>query len=111
MHCSLKSLPTGQRRKRTRRRPGNVSKGTLFYLLHATNRQTSFKASFPEQPWVTGTRNAKPIWILLKQEMMQEAVASTGPYADHLHLAPEPHHSIFYRPDSLPDAQLTVSKH
>jgi len=42
------------------------------------------------------------------------AVASAGPHANHLHLAPEGeplHHSIFYRPDTLPDAQPTVSKH
>jgi len=24
---------------------------------------------------------------------------------------PAPHHSVFYRPDALPDAQQTVSKH
>ena len=44
-------------------------------------------------------------------------VASGGPYANHLHLTPEsrqittpsPHHSIFYRPDTLPDAKPTAS--
>jgi len=41
------------------------------------------------------------------------AMASAGPYAS-LHLAPdittpEPHHSVFYRPDALPAAQPTVS--
>ena len=44
------------------------------------------------------------------------AVASSGPYANHLHFAPDitmlaPHRSIFYRPDALPDTQPTVSKH
>jgi len=29
----------------------------------------------------------------------------------HTDNPPTPHHSIFYRPESLPDAQLTVSKH
>ena len=43
------------------------------------------------------------------------AVASAGPYAS-LHLAPDitmpvPHHSVFYRPDALPVAQPTASKH
>ena len=38
------------------------------------------------------------------------AVASAGPYANNLHLAPDrqPHHTSsfnFYRPDALPDAQ------
>jgi len=44
------------------------------------------------------------------------AVASAGPYANHApHFrqitTPSPHHSIFYRPDALPEAQPTVSKH
>ena len=42
-------------------------------------------------------------------------MASAGPYA-RLHLArqittPAPHHSFFYRPDALPAAQPTASKH
>ena len=47
--------------------------------------------------------------MLIKQEMMGVAVASAGPYANHLHLAadrtmPSPHHSIFYSQDTLSDA-------
>jgi len=43
------------------------------------------------------------------------AVALAGPYAS-LHLAPDitmpaPHNSIFYRPDALPAAHPTASKH
>ena len=58
-----------------------------------------------------GTRKAKPIWILMKQE----TVASAGPYAS-LHLAPDrqPHRhpttQFFYRPDALPAAKPTASK-
>jgi len=41
-------------------------------------------------------------------------VASAGLYAS-LHLmqttTPTSHHSVFYRPDALPDAQPTASKH
>jgi len=47
------------------------------------------------------------------------AVASAGPYANCKMCAGRsrqittlaPHHSIFYRPDALPDAQPTVAKH
>jgi len=43
------------------------------------------------------------------------AVASAGPYANNLHLAPDRlptrRQSIFYWLDALPDAQSTVSKH
>jgi len=44
------------------------------------------------------------------------AVASARPHAS-LHLEsrqitmPVPHHSVFYRPDALPAAQTTASKH
>ena len=40
-------------------------------------------------------------------------MASAGPYANHLHLAPGISllNSIFYRPDALPCAQPTVLKH
>ena len=44
-----------------------------------------------------------------------DAVASAGLYANNLQLrqitTPTPHHSIFYRPDAILDAQPTVSKH
>jgi len=39
------------------------------------------------------------------------AVASGGPYANHLHLAPDRQVIIFYSPDPLPDAKPTLSKH
>jgi len=39
-------------------------------------------------------------------------VASAGRHANHLHLPSDnharPHHTIFYRPDALPDDQPTV---
>ena len=45
-------------------------------------------------------------------------MAWAGPYANHMHMPrsrqitmPKPHHSVFYRPDALPAAQPTVSKH
>jgi len=40
----------------------------------------------------------------MKQRDDGVAVASAGPYAHHLHVAP--YHSIFYRLDVLPDAQV-----
>jgi len=60
-----------------------------------------------------GTEKVKPISILMKQQMM-------GWQWHQLHrlqiictcsrqtVTPAPHHSIFYRPDALPDAQPTV---
>jgi len=42
------------------------------------------------------------------------AVASAGPYANNLHLAPDQHQHLiaqFLEADALPDAEPTVSKH
>jgi len=57
----------------------------------------------------------------MRQEMMGfwQAVASAGPYANNLHLTPELQTDNytntsslnFYKPDAVPDAQPTVSKH
>jgi len=40
-------------------------------------------------------------WAICKQSAPRSRQITT----------PTPHHSIFYRPDALPDAQPTVSKH
>jgi len=40
-------------------------------------------------------------WTICKQSAPRSRQITT----------PTPHHSIFYRPDALPDAQPTVSKH
>jgi len=51
------------------------------------------------------------------QEMkgFRDGVASPGPHAKNLHLAPDKHTNTpslsFYRPDALPDAQPTMSEH
>jgi len=39
------------------------------------------------QDWVNRHQKGKPFWILLEREMMGVAVASAGPYANHLHIA------------------------
>ena len=78
------------------------------------NTHTRLTALFPELPRWAGTRKVKPIWISKRQWV---AVASAGPYATaSLHLAPADNHTItpplcFYRPDALPAAQPTASKH
>jgi len=41
---------------------------------------------------------------------MGVTVASAGPFAPRSR-TPELHHSIFYKPDALPDALFKVSKH
>ena len=79
------------------------------------NNNNHLTASFPGLPGCAGTRKVKPIWILLKQKTVSGsgiswAVCKSAPCSRQITM-PAPHHSVFYRPDALPDAQPTTSKH
>jgi len=57
----------------------------------------------------------KPIWILLKQETVSGssiswAICKSASRCRQI-TTPAPRHSVFYRPDALPVAQPTASKH
>ena len=72
-------------------------------------------ALFPGLPGWASTRKVKPIWILLKQEIVSGsgiswAICQSAPRSRQT-TTPAPHHSVFYRPDALPAAQPTASKH
>jgi len=61
------------------------------------------------------TRKVKPIWILLKQETVSGnkirwAICKSAPCSRQI-TTPASHRSVFYRPDALPAAQPTASKH
>ena len=76
---------------------------------------TRLTALCPGLPRWAGTRKVKPIWILLKQETVSGsgiswAICKSAPRSRQI-TTPAPHHSVFYRPDALPAAQPTVSKH
>ena len=63
----------------------------------------------------TGVRKVKPIWILLEQETVSGsgiswAICKSAPRSRQITM-PAPYHSVFYRPDALPAAQPTASKH
>ena len=66
--------------------------------------------------WVSRyQKGKKTIWILLKQETVSGssiswAICKSAPCSRQITTTP-PHHSVFYRPDALPGAQPTVSKH
>ena len=76
---------------------------------------THLTALCPGLPGWAGTRKAKPIWILLKQETVSGSGISwaicKSAHRSRQITMPTPHHSVFYRPDALPAAQPTVSKH
>jgi len=72
-------------------------------------------ALFPGQPRWAGTRKVKAVWILVKQETVSGsgiswAICKSAPCCRQT-TTPAPHHSVFYRPDVLPAAQPTASKH
>jgi len=72
---------------------------TLFTYNNETDRHTE----------------VTPFWTLMKQEMMasqqhQLNCKSFVPRSIQITMQ-APHHSIFYRPDALSDAQPTVLKH
>ena len=80
-----------------------------------SNTHIRLTALFPVLPRWAGTRKLKPIWILLKQETVScsdisGTICKPAPRSRQTTTS-APHHSLFYRPDALPAAQPTVSKH
>ena len=85
------------------------------YKNTRSNTHTRLTALFPGLPRWAGTRKAKPNWILLKQETVSGSgiswvVCKSAPRSRQITM-PAPHHSVFYKPDALPAAQPTASKH
>ena len=81
-------------------------------LLHTFNGPF---LGFQGLPTWAVTRKVKPIWILMKQETVSGSgiswdICKSAPRSRQITM-PAPHHSVFYRPDALPVAQPTVSKH
>ena len=80
-----------------------------------THTHTRLTALFLGLPVWAGTEKVKPIWILLKQETVSGsgiswAICKSAPRSRQITM-PAPHHWVFYRPDALPAAQPTASKH
>ena len=87
----------------------------LTYNFTHTHTHTRLTAPFPGLPGWASTRKAKPIWILLKQEAVSGsgislAICKSAPCSRQITML-APHHSVFHRPDALPAAQPTASKH
>ena len=80
---------------------------------NSRRQHTHLTALFPGVPRWAGTRKVKPIWILLKRDsewqwhQLGHVQVSTSLQTDN-HTSTPP---LFYRPDALPAAQPTASKH
>ena len=84
----------------------------FWVKLHTHTRLTALCPGLPR--WAS-TRKVKPIWILPKQETVSGsgfswARCKSAPHSRQITM-PASHHSVFYRPDALPAAQPTASKH
>jgi len=82
-----------------------------LYLTHTH----LFNGPFSGTTRVSQYQKGKPIWILLKQETVSDsgiswAICKSATRSRQITM-PAPHHSVFYRPDALPVAQPTASKH
>jgi len=68
----------------------------------------------PGLPGWAGTRKVQPIWIywieIVNDSGISWAICKSAPWPRHKTM-PASHHSVFYRPDVLPAAQPTASKH
>ena len=91
---------------------------TLHYITHTHTHTHTFNGPLSRtirvHPWA-GTRKEKPIWILQKQETVGSSgiswtICKAAPHSRQITM-PAPHHSVFCRPDALPAAQPTASKH
>jgi len=87
---------------------------TLHTHTH-THTHTRLMALCPGLPGWASTRMVKPMWILLKQETVSGsdiswAICKSAPRSTQI-TTPAPHQPVFYRPDALPAAQPTASKH
>jgi len=98
----------------------SFSRQTRTVILPRLTRLTHthpFKGPFSGTTRVGWGRyqKVKPIWILLKQETVSDsgiswAICKSAPCSRQVTM-PAPYHSVFYRPDALPAAQPTASKH
>jgi len=87
-----------------------VQKPRLLLLPHP------FNGLFSRTTWVSRHQKGKPFWILLEQEMMRwqwhqldcmQIICTSLQTDNHASTSP----LSFYRPDALPAAQPTTSKH
>jgi len=87
----------------------------LFTKLVATYTHSRLTALCPGLPGWAGTRKVEPICISLKQETVSGSgiswsICKSAPRSRQI-TTPASHHSVFHRPDALPAAQPTASKH
>jgi len=84
---------------------------TAQLLLQPFYGSLDFVRDYPGEPV---TRKVKPVWIYWSKRWsgsgISWAICKSAPRPRQI-TTPVPHLSVFYRPDALPAAQSTASKH
>ena len=114
-HCRNDVANSAWRRRFTSSLTSSTSRRAALVFYRPQHTHTRLTAIFPGLPRWAGTRKAKPIWILLKQETVSGSgiswnICKSAPRSRQITM-PAPNHSVFYRPDALPAAQPTASNH
>jgi len=92
---------------------GILQLNAIVKHIHTHTHTNPFNGPFPGLPRWAGTRKVKPIWILLKHETVSGSgiswtICKSAPCSRQITNTPP---LSFYRPDALPAAQPTASKH
>ena len=109
--CAL-GQKTGKQRAPWKDKPEHFQKSKQLLGRSHTH---PFNGPLSRTTRVSRYPKGKPIWILLKQETVSGsgicwAICKSAPRSRQI-TTPATHHSVFYRPDALPAAQPTASKH
>ena len=95
--------------------PHGVYIHLTVHVRNLSEHTHTFSGPLSRTTQLSRYQKGKPNWILLKQETVSSsgiswAVCKSAPCSRQTTM-PVPHHSVFYRPDALPAAQPTASKH
>ena len=102
--------------RESRRSAAKYRRVTCDKRAHTNTHMHTFNGPFSRgTTQVSRYQKRNQIWILLKQETVSGsgiswAICKSAPRSRQI-TTPAPHHSVFYRPDALPAAQPTASKH
>jgi len=86
---------------------GRLGKVTINTHTHTFNSSFSKNTRYQKGKTNQGVTEARDsewqwhCWVICK----------CAPHSRQITMPAPPHHSVFYRPDALPDAQTTASKH
>jgi len=82
----------------------------LLHPFHSLFSRTTWVSRYQKGKTSLDLNEARDYGVLGCSGISWSICKQSAPHSRQI-TTPTPHHSIFYRPDALPDAQPTVSKH